>query len=184
MIGSDVLQGDTQPDTDAALAQHAHGRGAQLLPHFGHHLFGQIQQHEFDVGRVEAHLFRGGIGQGPQLHGEFGPRVGRTDDDDRPPGRGPLGIVVDIGQFELLEHVVTQIERLGGRLQPARVDGEPGHVEEAGDGTRRQHQAIPRHGAGSLFGIGERHGAPLEIDRVHPCRAPPARRAACAPAES
>jgi hypothetical protein len=39
----DFLQCYAQPDIDTPRFQHPHRGGAELLPHFGHHLFGQVQ---------------------------------------------------------------------------------------------------------------------------------------------
>jgi hypothetical protein len=99
VFGVHFLEGDAQPDVDAARRQHPHRRGAELLPHFGHHLLGQIQQHELDVGGVESHLFGRRIGERSQLRGQLGSRVGRADDHDGPACGRPAGIVIDVGQL-------------------------------------------------------------------------------------
>lgn len=164
----DFLQRDTQPDVDTTHLQHPHRAGAELLPHFGHHLFGQIQQHEPDAVRVEVHLFGGGVDQRPQLQDQFGPRIRRADNNDRPPRHRPACVIVDAGQFQLLRQVVTQVYRLSGRLQASRVLGETGHVEQPGHRPRRQDKAIPRQAAHALFGIGEGDCAPGEVHAVHP----------------
>jgi hypothetical protein len=115
----DFLQCDAKPHIDAARLQDPLRCGAELLTNFGHHLFGEVQQYEIHVGRVEVHLFGGRIGKRPQLHGKFGARIRRADDHDRSARRCPAGIVVHIGQLELLQHVVAQVQRLRRRLQPA-----------------------------------------------------------------
>ena len=59
MFSVDFLQCDAQPDVNTTHFQHPHRCGAELLPHFGHHLFGQVEQYELHVGRVEVHLLGG-----------------------------------------------------------------------------------------------------------------------------
>ena len=102
-------------------AQHPHRGVAELLPYLGHHLLGEVQQHELDSAGSKPICSAAASANARSCTRELGPRVRRADHDDRPPGRGLGRVVVDVGQLELFEHVVAQIERLGGRLQPARV---------------------------------------------------------------
>jgi hypothetical protein len=103
-----------------------------------------------------------------ELKNQFGPRIRCADDDDRLPRCPSAGIVVDIGQFELLEHMVAQVQRLGRRLQPAGMLRQTGHVEQPGHRSRRHDEAIPRQVACALLGVGECDRATVEVHAVDP----------------
>jgi len=76
----------------------------------------------------EAHLFGRRVGLCAQLYDQFGTRIGGADRNDGAPGRDHARVVLDIGQLELLDEVVSQVESLGSGLQPPRVSGEPRHA--------------------------------------------------------
>jgi hypothetical protein len=168
MIGVHLFERHAQSHIDPALTQHPHRGIAKLLTHLGHHVLGQVQQHKPHRSRVKAHLFGRVVGQRAQLQHQLGPRVGRTDHDNRAPRPPASGVLVNGCQFKLFEHMITQIQRFCGGLQPARIFGQPGHIKQACHRARRQHQSIPRHRAQPVFGIGEDKRVRLHINAVHP----------------
>lgn len=168
MIRVRLLEGGAEPDVDAAAAQHLQRGVAQLLAHLGHHLLGQVQQQEPHRARIKAHLPGRRVGQRPQLRDQFGARVRRADHHDGAPGRRHPGIVLDVGQLQLFDEVVPQIQRLGGGLQPAGMPGQPGDVEQLGHRSGREHQPVPGHGMAAFLGVAVGQGVPGEVDRVHP----------------
>jgi len=76
-------------------------------------------------------------------------------------------IVLVVGQLELFEHVVAQVQRFGCRFQPACVGGQARHIEQPGDRSRRQDQTIPGQVVRPLLRVGERQAATVEVDGVH-----------------
>jgi hypothetical protein len=82
-------------------------------------------------------------------------------------GRGHLRVVLDAGQLELLDEVISQVEGLGGGLQSPRVHRESRHVEQPRHRTGREHQPVPGHRLGALFGIAIRQRAPGEVHTAH-----------------
>ena len=149
-------------------AQHLERRLAQFLSDLWHHLLGEVEQEEPNVRGVEAHLLGRRVGHGAQLRDQLGARIRRADHDDRAPGRRHLRVVLDGGQLELLDEVVTEAESLRGGLQPPRMRREPRHVEQPRHGPRREHQPVPGHGVAALFGVANGQGVPLEVHAVHP----------------
>lgn len=140
-----------------------------------HHLLRQVQEQESHFGGVEAHLFGRRVGQRPQLRHQLGARVGRADHYHGAPGGGHLRIVLDVGQLQLLDEVVAQVERLGGGLQPARMPREARDVEQPRHRPRREHQPVPGHGMAAFLGIAIRQRL---LREVHPSTRP---RTACTP---
>ena len=129
-------------------------RLAELLPHLGHHLFGQVQQHELHVRGIEVHLLCRGVRQRPQLRHEFGARVRGADDDDRAAGLYAVVVIVDVGQFQLFEYVVAEIDRLCGRLETRAYSANPGisnnRVTEPGVNTSQSHDRLRDRCSGSV----------------------------------
>jgi hypothetical protein len=77
-------------------------------------------------------------------------------------------IIIDLGQFQLLEDVISQVQRLRRRLQPARVGGQSGYIEQPSHRSWRQDQPIPRQRPYPALRIGERQRVPIEVNTVHP----------------
>ena len=148
--------------------QHPLRRGAELLPHFGHHLFGQVQQHELHVGGSKPICLAAESASARSWTSQFGPRVRRADDHDRPPRAAPAGIVVDIGHSSCSSTWSRRYSASAVDFRPAGVLRETGHVEQPGHRTRRQHQAIPRQVARRALRVGERDRPPVEVDAVDP----------------
>ena len=167
MIGVNLLERHAQPHVDAALVQHPLDPLAELLAHLWHHLFGHVEQHELHVCGVEARLLGRRVRQRAQLHDQLGAGVRGADDDDGAPRLDAVLVVVDVGQLELFEQMVTQVDRLSRRLEAPRVVGKAGDVEQPGDRARRQHQPVPRHAARSLLRVGVGDGVSVEVDVVH-----------------
>ena len=116
----------------------------------------------------EAHLFGRRVGLCAQLYDQFGTRIGGADRNDGAPGRDHARVVLDIGQLELLDEVVSQVESLRGGFQPSRVCREAWHVGQACHRPRGEYQAIPRDAVAAFLGIAVGHGALCEFHPVHP----------------
>jgi hypothetical protein len=106
-----------------------------------------------------------------QLGDQLGAGVPGADHHEAQPRRTLVGIVGGVRQLELLQHVVTQVDGLGQRLEADRVLGEARDGEHAADRAERHHQAVPADRALRPAGGHVGAGAAVEVhggDVAHP----------------
>ena len=97
MVRVDFIECQAQPDIDATTPQYAHRASAQFFADFRHHLLGEIEQQEFHLGRIKAHMLCGGVGQRAKLQDQFRTGVGRPHHYDRAPHPCKPGVGLQAG---------------------------------------------------------------------------------------
>ena len=142
--------------------------GTELLAHLGHHLLGQIQQHELHSLGGEFRLLAAASASARNCTVSSVPEYDAPTTTMVRRAAPAAVVVVQVGQFQLLQHVVAQIQRFGGRLQAPCVLREPGmsksRVTEPGVSTRRSQDNC----VATVLRVGESDGVPVEVDAVDP----------------
>ena len=141
---------------------------AQLRRDLGQDLRRRVDEHPalscLAETRVVAQRVRDEIGE---LGERFDPRVAGTDEDEGQVRLASSGIELGIGTLELVQDVVSEIDRVREILEPDRVLGEAGDRKRPGDRAERQHQVVPRDlERARLRGL-DVGGSLLRVDRGH-----------------
>ncbi len=146
-LGPDLGHRDAERHLDAALAQHLEGGLAERVAEFGHQLRRDVDQVPLDLPGVQTGVAPGrGGGQPLEAGRRLGARVAAADHHELQPRLAFALVQAGRGQVELGDHVVAYVGGLGERLHAARVVGQAGDVEGAGDTPGREHQVVVAFG--------------------------------------
>ena len=149
-------------------AQQAQGGLSELFAQLRHDLRRDVDQHPAQVARpqVREPAQRPQADQLQRRRG-LGPGVSAADHHEGAPF-DPLGLGAGrIGQFQLGQDVIAQVDRLGQHLHPAGVALQPGDVEGAGHIARGEHQQVVALDA-RLAGDGAHHAGPgVQVQSDH-----------------
>ena len=164
VVGGDRLERRLDVDLHPALAELGRGVVAERRRDLGQDPRRRVDEHPAARRRAQARVVAERVlGEVGQLRERLDTRVAGADEDEGQPPRPLLVVERSVGQLELLEDVVAQIDRIGQRLEREPVLG------QARDGKR------PRHGAECDDEIAPAHraavdqrGASLEIEALRP----------------
>ena len=111
------------------------------------------------------------------LRGHLGAGVSRADDDEGEPGVSFGWVVRAVGQFDLADHVVAQVQRLGDAAETLRMFGDARDRQEFVHTAGRDQQPVVGQASSSPIRVAVGHSMLVHVHaarraehQIHPGR--------------
>ena len=161
----DPFDAGVQPHLDPAAAQDAQGRIPEPPAQLGQDGRGAVDQQPAQlVGADPRVAAQRGAGEEQPLGGHFGAGVPGADHDERAPGPALRRVVAGVGELQLAEHVVAQVQGLGDVLESLGLLRDAGERQGPGYAAWCQHQPVPAEFASLPVGACHGDGAIAEVN--------------------
>ncbi len=163
------LEGGAGADLDPLVAQPTLHPGGEVVAQVAQDGRRRFEDHEAQHRRAEPRIVAQGIHRrGMQLGGGLGARVAAADEDEGQQPAPQRVVRRRVGDLQVAEQPVAQLDGLGQCLEPQGVLGESGnarrHPRRAAEG---EDQVVEGEHAGIAVGGADRHGALGHVDADH-----------------
>ena len=159
-----LLEGGVQPYVEPAAAQDAQGRACEPRVQLGQDRRGVVDQQPAKLVGVDPRVpAQRGPGEQLSLGGHFGAGGAGADHHEGAPGLALGRVVAGVGELQLPEYVVAQIQGLGDIVESLGLLQDPGDRQGPGYAAWRQNQPVPAKFAALPVGACHGEGAVGEV---------------------